>query len=104
MLKQSLIYVGLSILVVLFARYFHLIVVYIDTAFTYVNIRISPIFSQTSLGMFIRQIIVLSILPVLLIGMPALAYRGLKGKQMPYFLEAVWISWLVIVLSNILIR
>ena len=77
---------------------------YIDTFFTYLSLTLAPIFSKSHLGLLIRQIMVLSLLPIAVVGLPALAYRSIKGSQMPYLYEAVWISWLVVVLSNILIR
>lgn len=104
MLRQSLIYLFFSILVVIFAKYAHLIVVYVDVFFTYVNFKLTPIFSQTGWGLVIRKILVLTLLPVLLAAVPALLYRGLKGKEMPHFLALTWIFWTVIVLSDIVVR
>lgn len=104
MLRQSLIYLILSILVVLFSQYAHLLVVYIDMFFTYVNIKLTPIFSQTGWGLVIRKTLVLVLLPVALTAVPALIYRAIKGKDMPHFIAIAWIIWIVIVLSDILVR
>lgn len=103
MLRQSLIYLVLSILIVVFAKYAHLFIIYIDLFFTQVNIKLAPIFSPTGWGVLIRKIIVLMGLPLVICGIPALAYRGFKGKDMPYFLPVVWLLWTIVVLSNILI-
>lgn len=104
MLRHGLIYLLLSILIVVFAKYAHLIIVYIDTFFTHVNLKLTPIFSQTGWGLVIRKIIVLMILPILITAIPALIYRGLKGREMPHFIAVVWVIWTVIVISDILIR
>ncbi|HAT4684341.1 TPA: hypothetical protein I9526_000322 [Legionella pneumophila] len=104
MLRHSLIYLLLSILIVVFAKYAHLIVVYIDMFFTYVNLKLTPIFSQTGWGLIIRKILVLMLLPIIIAGIPALIYRALKRKDMPHFIAIVWIIWTIIVLSDILIR
>lgn len=104
MLRHSLIYLLLSILIVVFAKYAYLIVVYIDMFFTYVNLKLTPIFSQTGWGLIIRKILVLMLLPIIIAGIPALIYRALKGKDMPHFIAIVWIIWTIIVLSDILIR
>lgn len=104
MLRQSLIYLTLSILVVIFAKYAHLLVVYVDMFFTYVNVKLTPIFSQTGWGLVIRKILVLVILPVALAAVPALLYRAIKGSDMPHFIAITWIIWTVIVLSDILVR
>lgn len=103
MLKQAIIYLVLSILVVIFAKYIHLLVVYIDTFFTIISLKLAPVFSQAKIGIIIRKVITLVLLPVIIVGIPALAYRGIKGKSMPYFMELTWLLWLVIVLSNIII-
>ncbi len=104
MLRQSLIYLLLSILVVVFAKYAHLLVVYIDVFFTYVNIKLTPIFSQTGWGLVIRKILVLVLLPIALTAVPALIYRAIKGRDMPHFIAITWTLWTVIVLSDILVR
>lgn len=104
MLRQSIIYLILSILVVIFARYAHLLIVYIDMFFTYVNYQLTPIFSQTGWGLVIRKILVLMLMPLIITAIPALIYRLIKGQDMPHFIAIVWVIWTVIVLSDILIR
>ncbi|HRD70119.1 MAG: hypothetical protein Q8M40_00735 [Legionella sp.] len=104
MLRQSLIYLLLSILIVVFAKYAHLLVVYIDMFFTYVNIKLTPVFSHTGWGILLRKILVLMILPLIIAAIPALIYRVIKGHEMPHFMATVWVIWTVIVLSDILIR
>lgn len=104
MLRQSLIYLLLSIFVVVFARFAHMLIVYIDMLYAFINIKLTPIFSQGGLGIVIRKVILLVLIPVLIAAIPALSYRLIKGKDMPYFIELTWCLWLVIVLSNVLIR
>lgn len=104
MYKQIIIYLLLSILVVLFAEHAQILIVYIDMLYTYVNVCLAPIFSQAHLGVLIRKIFSLVVIPVGLAAIPALIYRLIKGKSMPYFIQLTWLFWLVIVLSKILIR
>lgn len=104
MLRQSLIYLLLSILVVVFAKYAHLLIVYIDLLFTYINIKLTPIFSPTGWGLIIRKVLVLMLLPLVLAGIPALLYRAIKGSEMPHFIAIIWVLWTIVVLSVILIR
>lgn len=104
MLRQSLIYIALSILVVVFAKYAHLLIVYVDMFFTYISLKLTPIFNQTGWGLIIRKTIVLMALPIVLTAIPALIYRGIKGQEMPHFIAITWIFWTIIVLSDILIR
>ncbi len=104
MLKQSLIYLLLSIIVVIFAKYAYLLIVYISMLYTSVNVNLIPVFAHMGLGTAIRKIILLVLIPVLIALIPALVYRLVKGKEMPYLIELTWGLWLVIVLSNILVR
>ena len=104
MLKQSIIYLVLSILVVLFAQYVHLLIVYIVMFYTFINVKLSPIFSNSGLGIMIRKVISLALLPVLIAAIPALLYRAVKGHQMHYFIEITWFLWLIIVLSKVIIH
>ena len=104
MLKQSLIYLTLSIMVVIFAKYAQLLIVYIDLLYTYINVKLAPVFNHSELATFIRKVISLVGLPLLIAAIPALIYRAIKGTHMPYFIEITWLIWLVIVLSKILIR
>jgi len=104
MLRQSLIYLLLSILVVFFAKYADLVIVYVDMLFTYVNLKLTPIFSQTGWGLVFRKILILVLLPVAITAVPALIYRAIKGRMMPHFIAVTWTIWAVIVLSDILVR
>lgn len=103
-MRQSLIYLILSIVVVLFAQYVHLLIVYIDMFYTFINLKLAPIFSNSGSGVMIRKVISLVILPIFIAAIPALIYRVIKGQSMPYFIEITWFLWLVIVLSKVLIR
>lgn len=104
MLKQSIVYLLLSILIVVFSQYAHLLMVYILTFYTYIIIKITPIFSLTQYGPLIRSVVSLVFIPVIFAGIPALLYRAIKGKHMPWFFELTWTLWLIIVLGKVLIR
>lgn len=103
MLKSTALYFILSILVVFFAKYAHVITAYIALAYTYCNYFLAPIFSAKPLFITLRQVIALVILPLIITGVPALIYQAIKHRNMPYFVESTWIVWLIIVLSKILI-
>ncbi|WP_028387974.1 hypothetical protein [Legionella fairfieldensis] len=104
MLKQSLIYLLLSILVVIFAKYAHMLLVYIDMFYVFMNLKLAAVFSQSEWGIIIRKVLLLVLIPVLIAAIPALIYRLFKGKEMPYFIELTWCLWLIIVLSTLLIH
>jgi len=104
MLKQSLIYVILTIFVVIFSAYFHLLVTYIDQLYIYAEQHVAPLFNHNHTGSIFSKMIALIVIPVVLAAIPALIYRAIKGKDMPYFLTLTWCLWLVVVLSHFLIR
>ncbi len=104
MFKQGIIYLLLSIVVVLLAKYANLLIIYIDLIYTHINIILVPIFSSSELGILIRKIITLVMIPVLIAAIPALVYYAIKRRQMPYFIQITWILWLVIALSKVLIH
>lgn len=104
MLKQFLIYLLLSILVVVFAKYFHLLILYIDAFYVYVDAKLSPVFNQAGLGLTIKKTLVLLLIPISLIAIPALGYKLVKGSTMPYLIASTWMVWTIIVLSNVLVH
>lgn len=104
MSRQIFIYLIMSILVVLFSKYFHLLIVYIDTFFIWANLKLSPVFSHTGWGLVIRKTLTLIMLPIIITAIPALIYRAVRGHEMPNFIYVTWVVWTIIVLSDILIR
>ncbi len=56
------------------------------------------------MGPTLRKVIILVLIPVVIAGVPALGYRLIKGKDMPYLIESTWCFWSVVVLSYILVR
>ncbi|AHE67756.1 hypothetical protein Loa_02214 [Legionella oakridgensis ATCC 33761 = DSM 21215] len=79
-------------------------IVYIDMFYTYVNLKLSPIFSANETGIMIRKVFSLVLIPVAIAAVPALVYRLIKGRHMPYFIHITWLLWLVVVLSKVLIQ
>lgn len=104
MIKQGAIYLILSIVFVLLAHYINYLIIYIDLAYTYINLQLSFLLKDNIVGTHARNILSLMTLPLILGGIPALIWRAIKGKPMPYFLEIVWLLWLLIAISKLLIR
>lgn len=104
MVKQISLYLVLSVLVVVFARYFHQLMVYIDLVYTWCNVQLAPIFSRSGLGLAVRHILVLTLLPIAMAALPALGYRLIKGTTMPHFYFLTWFFWLILVLGVLLLR
>jgi hypothetical protein len=103
MLKKSLIYLILSVFVVLFTHYIHLLVVYIDIFYAHANLRVAPLFSTSKAGIISCGVVLLTGIPLCITLVPALVYRAIKGNMIPYFYEATWAIWLILVVSKIVI-
>lgn len=101
MLKQSLLYLVLTILVVLLARYVYYGLLYLNSIYYYLYSLIYPLFNPGYHGKIIIKVILLLIIPLMMAGVPALIYRLIKGRDMPYFNEAVWCVWVVVLISNL---
>lgn len=104
MLRQTLLYVLASFLIIILASQVHMIIAYIDMFYLYVNYKLSPVFNYLGLVGIIRNVLVLTLIPVILTAIPALIYRLIKGETMPHYIAVTWCIWLVIVLSYVLIH
>lgn len=104
MLKQALIYLVLTVLVVVFSRLALLCIVYVDYFYSIINLKLAPLFSYTGIGLVLRKIILFTLIPAAIASIPALTFRLVRGKDMPYLVELTWFFWIILVLSNMLIR
>lgn len=102
--KQSLIYLLMSIFIVIFSKYAQMFFIYIDIFYTNISIKIAPLFSSTFAGTTLRGIVILTLTPLLITAIPAIAYRLAKGSMIPYYYEANWLIWFTIVVAKILVQ
>ncbi len=104
MLKQGLIYLGLSLLIIAFATYAKIFLVYVNLFYVYLNNVLLPLFGDGFWGELIRDMLTLVLTPFILAAIPALIYWAIKRKKMPYFIQLIWLFWLILALSNYLIH
>lgn len=104
MLKQSMIYLLLSMLVIMFAQYAKLFIIYADIVYTYINTLLAPLFGSGYIGEIFRNLVTLVLVPLGIAAIPALIYWLIKRKPMPYFIELTWALWLMIAMSSYLIH
>lgn len=104
MLKQVIIYLVLSLLVVLFASYLHAFFVLVDTIYVFFNHLLSGIFNNSKTAEIIQKVLLLAILPIVIAAIPAVPYRLVTGRNMPYFYEVAWCVWLMVVVSIFVAR
>lgn len=100
--RQLYVYLGLSFLIIVLAHYGKLVMIYWDYAYSYLHFYLIQIFQHIGLTSAASQLLLLITLPLLIVGLPALIYYLIKKKSMPYFAEMIWILWLIILFSNIL--
>jgi hypothetical protein len=104
MLKQSLIYLILSAVIIFFSVYAKLLFMYMDVLYMYINQALKPVFGTGFAGELMRDLISLMLIPLAIAALPALLYWLIKRKKMPYFIELTWFLWLIIAISSYLIR
>lgn len=104
MQRQSIIYLILSILVIIFAKFINMLLVYMAMLYAYFNVLLHPLSDYLGLNKEIYEIILLVFIPVLIMAIPALFYQLMKKRLLPYFYEITWVLWLSLVLSHLLIH
>ena len=104
MLNQFIYLLVASILAVIFHRYIHVVIIYIDYAFTYIQLLMSTWLKNSGYGIFISKIITLTLFPIgLIYAIQSLCHLILK-KQMKQPIYWIWLTWFVIVISILFIR
>jgi uncharacterized membrane protein len=104
MLKQSALYLVLSLLIVLFAHYAKLFFIYVNMLYVHIDTLLAPLFGKGVMGEAFRDIVTLALTPFLVAAIPASIYWIAKRKKMPYFIELIWFFWLILALSSYLIH
>jgi hypothetical protein len=104
MLKQSLLYLILSAVVIFFSLYAKLLFMYMDLLYMTINQALKPVFGSGVAGELMRDMISLMLIPLVIAAIPALLYWLIKRKKMPYFTELTWFLWLIFAVSSYLIR
>jgi hypothetical protein len=95
MLKQIIAIVLLSIGTILSLSYAQQAVQLLISTHDWVSELLTNIFSGGQAGNLARGLIALLALPTLIGAIPAIIYWMIKRNWFPYFMEVVWIVWLV---------
>jgi len=95
MIKQIIAIILLSIAVVLTMSYAQQAIQYLIDAHEWVSNALTDVFSGGQTGNLLRGLIALLTLP-LIVGMaPALVYWAARRQWFPYFMQTVWVVWLI---------
>lgn len=95
MLKQSLILVGLSAALVAFMSHAALGVQWLVDAHEWISQLLTDVFSPGQAGSLARGLIALLSVPVIAGLVPAVTYWLVRRHWFPYFMEIVWVVWLI---------
>lgn len=94
-LKQTIAIILLSLLVITSMAYAQHGLEFLVAAHDWVSDVLTQVFSGGTAGDMIRQLIALLAAPLIAGLIPALIYWAVKRSWFPYFMQLVWIVWLV---------
>jgi len=95
MLKKLLAILVLSILVIIGLSYAHQILTFLLNAHDKVNELLQSVFSEDKAGDLIKNLLALLAVPFGFGLVSVIAYWVVKRQWFPYFMDVVWILWLV---------
>ena len=95
MIKQIVAIIALSVAIVLSMSYAQQAVQQLLNAHEWISQVLMDVFSGGQTGNLLRGTIALLSVPVIVGLVPALAYWIVKRHWFPYFMQIVWVIWLV---------
>lgn len=95
MIKHLIALLAFSAAIVLGMPYFHTAVQWLMTGYTYVSQLLTEVFTGGQAGNIARGLIALLAIPVVVGLIPTLMYWFLRRHWFPYFMEIVWVIWLL---------
>jgi hypothetical protein len=95
MFKQTIALIALSVAVVLSMSYAQQGVHFLVMAHDWVSQVLTDVFSPGQAGNLLRGLIALLSVPLIVGFIPALLYWMVRRHWFPYFMEIVWVVWLV---------
>ena len=95
MIKQVIAILALSVGIILTMSYAQQAVQLLVTAHDWVSQVLTDVFSGGQAGNLARGLIALLSIPVLVALIPTLVYWAIRRHWFPYFMEIVWVVWLI---------
>jgi hypothetical protein len=95
MLKQTIALILLSLLVITSMAYAQYGLEFLVTMHDWVAETLTQVFSGGTAGDITRQLLALLAAPLLIGLVPALIYWIIRRSWFPYFMQLVWIVWLL---------
>lgn len=95
MLKQFIAIIALSIVIIFTMSYAQQAIQLLISAHDWISQLLQDVFSVGQAGNLARGLIALLSVPILAGLIPTLLYWMIKRHWFPYFMEIVWIVWLI---------
>lgn len=102
MLKQITSIIIASLIVLLLSKYLTIGLNWVQALHNWLYEITKAIFSDNALGIILRKMIALLVIPLVCVGVPAGLYYVIYRKSMPYFTEAVWVVWIILATAMLL--
>lgn len=95
MLKQSIAIILASILVILSMAHAQQVLQVLLNGHEWVSQTLTNVFSGGDAGSLVRNLLALLAIPLLVGLIPVTVYWLAKRKWFPYFMQFVWVTWLI---------
>jgi len=95
MIKQAIAIVVLSIVVILFMSYSQQAVQLLVNAHHWIAQMLTDVFTGGQAGNIARGLIALLSIPLVVALVPTLIYWIVRKHWFPYFMQMVWVVWLI---------
>lgn len=95
MIKSLLALVVLSIIVILTMTYAQSGLHVLLSGYDWISALLKDVFSDGSAGNLSRELLALLFVPIVVGLIPTIVYWFAKRSWFPYFMQLVWITWLV---------
>jgi hypothetical protein len=95
MIKQVIALIAVSVGIILSMSYAQQAVQFVLSAHDWVAQVLTEVFSGGQAGNLARGLIALLSVPILIAFIPAVLYWMVKRHWFPYFMEIVWVVWLI---------
>lgn len=95
MLKKLILLIACSLLIVLFMSYAQTGIHYLLIARDWISQGLNDVFAGGHTGKVARDLIALISIPFLIGFIPTMLYWAIRRNWSPYFMDIVWIVWLI---------
>jgi hypothetical protein len=96
MIKQIIILIALSVLVILILPLCHSVIHYLLTVYHFIYNTLDTLFVQSKNANFIKQLIAFLAVPLGLGAILGSLYFAVRRQKMPYIMEIIWIIWVIL--------